>query len=138
MLPGRYEVRFGLDRLGIVRGSVDVRPDETSPVELTYRVLTVRGTVRDREGQPIPSATVFVESDGLEDEPGFGVLPDGTFEIFGVPAGPQTLRIRAPGSVPRRMAGCSMSPGCEVSNWYSRMTSVSASVVINHKSFYLQ
>jgi iron complex outermembrane receptor protein len=56
----------------------------------------VRGTVSDSTGVPIVGAIVTVEGTGLRT----GVTAAGSFEIGGVPAGTQTVRVRALGFIP--------------------------------------
>lgn len=74
---------------------IDARPaEEAGPVVIRLRrepVFAVRGRVLDAEGNPIPNAQLFLRSTtgfSIFLQPGHTrVLPDGRFELLGVPRG---------------------------------------------------
>ncbi|MBN1417678.1 MAG: carboxypeptidase regulatory-like domain-containing protein [Planctomycetes bacterium] len=101
---GRYELRYPIGALGLVRARVDVRAGEVASADLVYRGLRLRGTVRMADGTAAAGARIGIESARMSwAEQAFAASPEGGFEIFGVPAGKQTIWCDAPGIAPQPM-----------------------------------
>jgi len=63
----------------------------------------LNGRVVDRDGRPVPNASVLLGDEADLDlfEPAVRSAPDGTFRILGVTSRSATLVVRAPGLAPR-------------------------------------
>ena len=68
---------------------------------------TVRGTVKDSAGEPVPGANVRIEADGMSRPLTSAAQSDGTgaFELNGVPPGRVNVRASHPAYAPGRVSG---------------------------------
>jgi hypothetical protein len=92
-------------RLSRADSTIDVLGDSTAPDAARFKVATLRrgharlvGTVRNGKGQAVTNADVSVPGTGLQAH----VSQTGAFALSGLPAGTQSVEIRAFGFEPKR------------------------------------
>ena len=95
-----------LRRIGSARHGCTAGRARSASASAAAQAGTLRGTVADSSGAPLPNAAVTVEGTGLRATTG----ADGSYEIRGVPAGTYTVRARAHRLPGRRGAGDDRRP----------------------------
>ncbi|MCW5804362.1 MAG: sigma-70 family RNA polymerase sigma factor [Deltaproteobacteria bacterium] len=112
---GKYEV------MATASGRAPSEPVPASPGAKDVRLVvtggaTLRGTVRDADGSPLPYARVMREArgGGASAQPanaGTVARDDGSFELTGIPPGPVSIFISAGGHHPKIEAGMTATDG---------------------------